>query len=59
MKTKHFLFSLLGMFLLFACEQTPEINDITPPVIEPPVVENPVISKAVFSGYAQKGPFIS
>ena len=53
MKKKHLLFSLLGAFLFVACEQTSE-------VLEPePVVENPVISKSVFSGYAQKGPFIN
>lgn len=43
MRTKHLLFSLLGVFLLFACERTPEV----------------VISKPVFSGYVQKGPFIN
>lgn len=48
MKTKHVLFSVLGIILFAACaKQTPEETG------------NPVITKTVFSGYVQKGPFIN
>ena len=59
MKTKHLLFTLLGMFLFLACEQATEIIEVPVVTEEPPAVENPVITKSVFSGYAQKGPFIN
>jgi len=62
MKTKFYLLSLLGAFLFFSCEQSPEVAEIINPPVEeelPPPVENPVITKSVFSGYAQKGPFIN
>ena len=61
MKAKHFLFSLWGMLLFFACQPVSEVVEPDPPVEaeEPATVENPVITKAVFSGYAQKGPFIN
>ena len=53
MKTKHLLFSLLGICLFLACEQAPK-------GLEPDQGEgNPVISKSVFSGYVQKGPYIN
>ena len=62
MKTKHFLLTLFGICLLFACQQTPEVLETEQPVEENPIpeTENPVIiTKSVFSGYVQKGPFIN
>jgi len=57
MKTKKYLFSLLGLLLFSACEQATEIIEIPVVVEEPPIVENPMVTKSVFSGYVQKGPF--
>ena len=55
---KKLLLTLLGFNLLFSCQ-----HDIEDPVIDPsinqPTSDSPGISKAVFSGYAQKGPFIN
>lgn len=48
MKTKHFFLFLLGAFLFYACEKSPEN-----------VPEKPLITKPVFSGYVQKGPYIN
>jgi len=53
MRTKHVLFSLLGVFLFLACEQA-SVG------LEPDTEKgSSVISKSVFSGYVQKGPFIN
>lgn len=50
MTTKQVLFPLLGLGMLFSCQEKNE--DLEP-------VTSSIISKAVFSGYAQKGPFVN
>ena len=50
MKTKHLLFSLLGICLFLACEQTSEGLDTGTDKGD----DNPVISKSVNSGSFEK-----
>ncbi|MCL2074698.1 MAG: hypothetical protein FWH18_12305 [Marinilabiliaceae bacterium] len=55
MNLKHVFLLVLGFFLFWGCSQDPDV-DVTPIPSDPEIPA--VISKSVFSGYAQKGPFI-